>query len=276
MLASRFNDSFGLRSSNPLTNDQIARVAPSIFAAGKHESRSERYTYIPTIQILDGLRNEGFQPFMVAQSRSRVEGKSEFTKHMMRLRKIDQIDAQEAFEIILINSHDGTSSYQMLAGIFRFVCQNGMVMGDTYQDIRVHHRGNITENVIDAAYTIMNDVDAVQASIETMKGTPLALPEARIFAETALSLKYDKEAPIRPDDLLTARRYEDRVNTDLWATFNKVQENLLKGGQRGETATGKRTRTRGVTSIDNNVRLNKALWTLSEKMANLKGTRNAG
>ncbi|EER8463752.1 DUF945 domain-containing protein, partial [Escherichia coli] len=26
---------------------------------------------------------------------------------------------------ILLNSHDGTSSYQMLPGYFRFVCQNG-------------------------------------------------------------------------------------------------------------------------------------------------------
>src|SRR5476651_3890 len=105
-------------------------VAPSIFAAGKHQSRSERYTYIPTIDVLRGLRKEGFEPFMVAQGRSRIEGKSEYTKHLIRLRHSGQPTARlEANEIILINSHDGASSYQMLAGVFRFVCCNGLVVG---------------------------------------------------------------------------------------------------------------------------------------------------
>ena len=64
---------------------------------------------------------------MVAQSRSRVEGKADFAKHMIRLRHAAQVNAKgEANEIILINSHDGASSYQMLAGMFRFVCCNGM------------------------------------------------------------------------------------------------------------------------------------------------------
>ena len=74
-------------------------------------SRSERYTYIPTIDVLRGLRKEGFEPFMVAQSKSRIEGKTEFTKHMIRMRHAGQVSTRpEANEIILINSHDGASS----------------------------------------------------------------------------------------------------------------------------------------------------------------------
>jgi hypothetical protein len=269
-LATTFGrNSFGLRSDSPLTNDQICRVAPSIFAVDKHESRSDRYTYIPTIDVLEGLRKEGFQPFMVAQSRSRIEGKSEFTKHMLRLRTVNQINSPEAFEIILINSHDGTSSYQMLAGVFRFVCQNGMVTGDTIDEVRVPHRGNITDNVIDAAYSIVDEVDVVKNAIEGMKSTSLELPEAKALAVAALNLKYDDEAPIRADQLLMARRREDR-NPDLWSTMNCIQENMIRGGLRGWTATGKRTTTREVTSIDTNVKLNKSLWILTQKMAELK------
>lgn len=268
-LASTFNHASGFRSDTPLTNDQLYRVAPSIFATEKHESRSDRYTYIPTIDVLEGLRKEGFQPFMVAQSRSRIEGKSEFTKHMLRLRTTDMIHKPEAFEIILINSHDGTSSYQMLAGVFRFVCQNGMVAGNTIQDFRVPHKGNITDNVIDAAYSIVDDFELLENNIEQMKSTPLALPEAERFAEAALSLKYEDEAPIAANQLLRPRRREDS-GSDLWTTMNRVQENLIRGGLRGVTATGKRTRTREVTSIDNNVKLNKALWILTNRMAELK------
>ena len=95
-----------VRSAQPLTDDQMMRVAPSIFAAGKHDSRSDRYEYIPTIEVLDGLRREGFQPFAVAQGRTRVEGKAEFTKHFLRLRHVTQIhdDSGTANEILLMNT----------------------------------------------------------------------------------------------------------------------------------------------------------------------------
>jgi hypothetical protein len=120
-LATRFGrNTFVIRSETPLAEDQMLRAAPSIFAEGKHCSRSERYTYIPTIEVLRGLRHEGFEPFMVCQSKSRIEGKTAFTKHLIRLRHAGQVNTRpEANEIILINSHDGASSYQMLAGQFR-------------------------------------------------------------------------------------------------------------------------------------------------------------
>ena len=86
-LASRFSHrSPVLRSNHPLSDDQIRAVAPSIFADTPHESRSERYSYIPTAAVLTELRKEGFQPFMVTQTRVRDEGKREHTKHMLRLR----------------------------------------------------------------------------------------------------------------------------------------------------------------------------------------------
>ena len=140
-LATRFaRNTFVVRSEAPLAEDQMRQAAPSIFASGKHASRSERYTYIPTIEVLRGLRKEGFEPFMVAQSKSRIEGKTDFTKHMIRMRHAARVDMKgEANEIILINSHDGASSYQMLAGAFRFVCCNGLVVGTVSNDIRIPH-----------------------------------------------------------------------------------------------------------------------------------------
>jgi hypothetical protein len=131
-LATRFaRNTFVVRSETPLADDQMRRAAPSIFAEGKHGSRSERYTYIPTIEVLRGLRKEGFEPFMVAQSKSRIEGKTEFTKHMIRMRHAGQVTARpEANEIILINSHDGASSYQMLAGALR-LCTAGHSLKST-------------------------------------------------------------------------------------------------------------------------------------------------
>ncbi|SFU69900.1 protein of unknown function [Nitrosospira multiformis] len=94
-LASNFRNSISFRFDRPLSDEQIAWAAPSIFAQGKHYSHSHRYAYIPTSQILRGLRHEGFEPFMVRQARVRDEGKWEYTKHMLRLRHASQINGKE-------------------------------------------------------------------------------------------------------------------------------------------------------------------------------------
>lgn len=155
-LASRFaSRSPALRSEHPLSDEQIRAVAPSIFAQSARDSRSERYAYIPTAAVLDKLRGEDFEPFMVCQTRVRQDDRRDYTKHMIRLRHASQINGTEANEIILLNSHDGTSSYQMLAGMFRFVCQNGLVCGETVADVRVPHKGAVAGQVIEGAYEVL-------------------------------------------------------------------------------------------------------------------------
>ncbi|HDR9128350.1 TPA: DUF945 domain-containing protein [Burkholderia vietnamiensis] len=271
-LASKFRNIAATRSDRPLSDGEIMRVAPSIFADGKHESRSERYTYIPTIDVLNGLRNEGFQPFMVCQTRVRDEGKREHTKHMIRLRHGSQIESKEANEIILLNSHDGTSSYQMLAGMFRFVCHNGMVCGETLSDIRVPHKGDVVGRVIEGAFTVLDGFELVNEQRDSMKGLTLNTGEQQAFARAALTLKYDDPetpAPVTETQVLAPRRFEDRAD-DMWTTFNRVQENMLKGGLRGRNRAGRTSTTREVTGIDQNVKLNRALWVLAEEMRKLK------
>ncbi|EBK7613990.1 DUF945 domain-containing protein [Salmonella enterica] len=274
MLASRFaSRSPVLRSDSPLSDDQIHRVAPSIFAEAPHESRSPRYAYIPTATVLTELRKEGFQPFMVTQTRTRHEDRRDYTKHMIRLRHASQINARgEANEIILLNSHDGTSSYQMLAGMFRFVCSNGLVCGDTVADVRVPHKGDVAGQVIEGAYQVLHGFDRALESRESMQAITLDEGEAEVFARAALSLKYDdpdKPAPITESQILMPRRFDDR-RPDLWMTFNRVQENLTKGGLSGRGANGRRQQTRPVQGIDSDVRLNRALWLLADGLRQLK------
>lgn len=273
MLASRFaNHSSALRSDYPLTDDQIRRVAPSIFADAPHESRSERYAYIPTATVLTELRKEGFQPFMVCQTRVRNEGRREHTKHLLRLRHASQINGAEANEIVLLNSHDGTSSYQMLAGQFRFICANGLVCGDTFADVRVPHKGDVAGQVIEGAYQVLSGFERVKESRDLMRGITLDDGESEVFARAALALKYDdpdKPAPVTESQILMPRRFEDR-RPDLWSVFNRTQENLTKGGLHGRAANGRRQQTRPVQGIDSDIRLNRALWLLADGMRALK------
>lgn len=267
----------GYRSNRPLTNDQIARYAPSVLATEAHESRGDHYTFIPTIQVLDGLRAEGFEPFEVRQTRVRDIGRREHTKHLVRLRHARTIDSrigEEVPEIVLLNSHDGTSSYQLLAGFFRMVCSNGLIAGNVTNDVRVRHSGRIVDDVIEGSYRVLSNIEALGERIETYKAIELQPDEQRVFAESALQLRWDDKAPVTAESILEPRRWDDN-KADLWTTYNTVQEALIKGGVRGRGTTGRRMHTRAVAGVTENVKLNRALWTLADGLAKLK-TGQAG
>ncbi|WP_116828025.1 DUF932 domain-containing protein [Pseudomonas syringae] len=269
-MSSNFRNPCMIRSDVALSNDQIAHYVPSIFAEEAHDSRSARYLYIPTVQVLDALRAEGFEPFMACQTRVRDQGKREHTKHMLRLRHASQILDQEANEIILLNSHDGSSSYQMIGGKFRFVCANGLVLGDVAADQKVRHsgRGDVVNDVIEGAFEVLKHFEQIDHIIADMKHQQLHQDEQEAFVMAALAYRYDPAegpAPVTPSQLLMPRRREDR-NSDLWTTFNRVQENTIKGGLTGRNKQGRRTTTRAVNGIDQDVKLNRALWVLAQAL----------
>ncbi|MDJ6852407.1 DUF945 domain-containing protein [Salmonella enterica] len=265
-LASRFGRINQIRRDRPLTHEELMQYTPSVFSEDKHASRSERYAYIPTITLLENLQREGFEPFFACQTRVRDPGRRDYTKHMLRLRRAGQINSQQVPEIIILNSHGGESSFQLLPGIWRQVCANGLVCGQSFGEIRVPHRGDIAEKVIEGAYEVLGVFDRVEEKRETMQSLLLPPPAQQAFARAALTYRFGEEhQPVTASQILTPRRYEDRQD-DLWSVFNRCQENLSKGGLTGRTAQGKRTHTRAVKGIDGDVRLNRALWVMAEQM----------
>lgn len=258
--------------------DQLRHIAPSVFAEQAHASRSTAYSYIPTSELLTRLGREGFRPFSVMQGGSRDEEKRGFTKHLLRLRH----DSQELTvggthnEILLLNSHDGTSAYRLMAGTFRLVCGNGMVVAQSMiEDIRVPHKGDIASLVIDGCCQLMEKLPEVSESVAEMSALRLTAGEQRAFATAALVARYDDQtAPITADQVLTIRRHEDAAPT-IWNTLNTAQESLIRGGlgytQRDERGRRIATRrTREVGGIDQNTHVNRALWALAEEMKKLK------
>jgi len=265
-LASRFGSANIVRRDRPLTREELARYVPSVFSEDKHESRSARYTCIPTITLLDNLQREGFQPFFACQTRVRDQSKREHTKHMLRLRRAGQITGKQVPEIILLNSHDGSSSYQMLPGLFRSVCQNGLICGQSFGEVRVPHRGNVVEKVIEGAYEVLGIFDRVEEKRDAMESLTLPVPARQAIANAALRYRFGEEhQPVTVSQLLTPRRYED-YSDDLWTVYQRIQENLIKGGLSGRNAKGRRSHTRAVKGIDGDVKLNRALWVMAENM----------
>lgn len=259
-----------------LSRDQLQLAAPSIFANRPWTAMSDRYKFIPTIEVVQMLAEEGFRPMQAMQSRSRIEGKSEFTKHLIRFRNDQFIDTLtgnvECPELVLTNSHDGTSSYKLMAGIFRLICTNGLIVRTAdYGSVKLNHSGGngFQQQVIDATYQVMDEAPQTMRKIETWKAIETTRPEREIFAAGVASLRENDTFPA--SSLLGRKRGEDRQD-DVWTMMNVVQENTIKGGVRGQNReTGRRTTTREVRSVGENLRLNQAIWAMTEAFAQLKG-----
>jgi hypothetical protein len=264
-----------------LEDNNLRRFAPSIFAEQPYTAMSARYRFVPTIDVVNAMRNAGFFPIKAQQSRTRIEGKGEFTKHLLRFRHTDHLGRavnlnEEIPEIVLVNSHDGTSAYKLNAGIFRFVCTNGLVVSTAdFGKMSVRHSGaeDLPARVIDASFQIIDDMPRVIKQIEGWKQISLPAPVQTVFAETVAKEVVENDK-LNPVDLLRARRNQDERAPDgsrsLWTTFNTVQENVIKGGvPLPRTATGRRSSTKVITSITEDVRINRALWALGERMASL-------
>jgi len=277
-----------------LTKDAIRQLAPSVFAESAHESRSARYTFIPTITILEALDREGFVPTQVIQSTSRQEGHENHTKHLIRFRSRNDLGYKpEVFEVALINSHDGSSGYQLMAALWRQVCSNGMMRGDFKDSIRVRHTGNIVTEVVTETLKIAETSGHMFDEIARMKATTLTDAERRLFAKYAMLARFDldqeeengvsgevvsvSESPVpstaltlyQPQDFLRIRRRDDAA-PDVFTTLNVLQENVIKGGVSRRDARGKKHTTRQIKGIDQSVRLNKMLWAMAQEMMKLK------
>jgi hypothetical protein len=139
--------------------------------------------------------------------------------------------------------------------------------------VSIRHAGFTPEDIIEASFRILDQVPAITASVEAFRARQLTDAESRAFAAAALRIRYNdvQTAPIGPEKLLEARRYED-AGQDLWRVLNRVSENVLRGGLRDESRSrldGRRfPRTRAITGLDRNVKLNKELWSLAQRVAN--------
>lgn len=266
---------------NAISMDYLKQRTPSIFTAERAMGTSDKYKHISTIEVVKGLMAEGFMPVKATQSRTRSMESMPFTKHMLRFRHVSSVPSLGGLfpELILVNSHDGLSSYQLMAGLYRLICSNGLVAGETFQQVRVRHQGDVVGNVINGTYEVMRESKLMLEHAEEMSSIQMRDTEKLILAEAAHQLRFDERDvasrnAIKPERFLSPHRYQDVGKHDLFTVFNIIQENTIKGGMkswgRDENGRVKRVLTREIKSIDQNNALNRALWTLAEKMMELK------
>ncbi len=243
--------------------------APAAFAESAHESRSASYTFIPTAKVVEALSSAGFFP---VHARQAVRAKSVLhARHMIRFRRrFETVALREAVpEILFLNAHDGSAAYQLRVGLYRAVCCNGLIVSaGVFPSFRAAHRGDIVADVVRAALEISERFGTLAASVEQLERRYLSQPEKLEFASQALKLRFPAQAEcgLDPNRLLAPRRTDD-LGDDAWNVMNVLQENLLRGGLIRRTACNQLRRTRPITAIRDDLRINAGLWDLALALA---------
>ncbi|NCB43084.1 MAG: DUF945 domain-containing protein [Clostridia bacterium] len=267
----------------------IHQLPSSAMATGPWEKTSGKYKFISTSRIVDALSASGFSPVKASQTNTRIPEKQGYTKHMIRFRSNSLIESTSSNalsvgdvipELVLVNAHDGTSSLKFMLGLFRLVCSNGLTVAAagiasiSFKHIGLHSYGptrdgfkDLNDLVHDRAFSIISQVPRIMNQVNRWKSKELDQSKQLEFAHRAADDLKLTSLDLDPSHLLDARRAADSSN-DLWTVFNRVQENMIKGGLMAKNNKGKWRRTRRINSVNWDLDVNRGLWRIAESFEN--------
>lgn len=285
-MARRFD--FALENPAGLSMEAIANRFPTVFADEAASDRSARYLHIPTHMLIERLLLEGLVPVLVMAAASRKEEHQGHTRHLLRLRQAAELGYEKPVtrEVVIINNSNGTGAYQFLEGLFRLVCQNGLISGDIDTTLKVRHVGrrDLLEDIVSATWQSVRKTQVMMEEAEIMRGIDLNPAERLAFADMAMTARFgepalagnvvdadptmvDARTAFHPSQFLLPRRDEDRA-TDLFTLTNVAQEHLLRGGAEPRVR-GVRV-LRPITNVTDTVKINQMVWGFAEKVAEYK------
>ena len=255
--------------------EDLREIAPSIFTQVGSESTSDKYTHIPTDQVIKDMELLGWGVVDAKEVQSRKESTNGFQKHLVVFRNNDVVingeDGDTVFpQILITNSHDGKNAFQFTAGLFRMICENGLVIAtDEFEDLKMRHMGYTFE---DLQLLIRGMVEKLPLTVEAMnKMKNVELEEEQMFnlAKSFLNIRvegtkytFDKQAI---EDVLESQRKKDEGNM-LWEVFNRVQENIIEGNFEYKTPSGKLRQARIIKNFKQDQDVNKKMFSEALKL----------
>jgi hypothetical protein len=260
-------------SNIPLTNEQLKKQAPALFTQEPYFEVSDKYRFIPTIDVINEIKSYNWYPVSVLEANVRDLNKDGYQRHLVRFRHFDDLlnPKDNAVELLLFNSHDRTCAFSVSVGIFRFVCSNGLVVADNvFEAYKIKHIGDKESDIKSAIDKVSSYKPQLQSKIDTFESIKLSQSEKESFAKSSIPLRFAKHLEIDSNDLLTPHREED-AKDDLYTVLNTIQENLLRGNVSGvNKESGRRFTSKEITSISKDVEVNQGLWDIAERIANIK------
>ena len=261
-----------MSNSALLTRDVFCldNLQPAVAQTQARSDRTERYVQIPTRKIITMLEGEGyaFSRAMVKPSRSKIRDPA-FARHQVIMRRAGEADDHGlglTAEIIIDNSSDGSSSLRLMAGVFRFICSNGIIVGEVYGQDRIRHSGNEAADVLQRVAALSKNTAPLFNKIAQWSKTPLTQPQSMEFARLASTLRWGDAERFDVNEILKVRRAGDD-NNDLWTVFNRAQESTVRGGLVGRSPSGRAATSRPLSAIGQSTEFNAKLWTLAEDFA---------
>ena len=261
---------FGYNHLNPAAFD--ASRIPAIFGTPEEGTVSKRYETIPTSNLISLMDDLGWKPVSGNQIRSRKAGSARTVKHaiVFQDQNAKANDNGVTGQVVLVNSHNAKSSYRLYYGLYRFVCANGLMVGDELAQAKIRHMGRdaVYANIAEATESFVKHGSEVNSQIDRWMGIKLSRGQQIRFAKDAAILRFGeaKASWFKPEAFLQARNREDEGNFSLWSTFNRIQENLVKGGVEGRSPK-RHVRLRGISGVDRCIDFNRDLWNLAGEYA---------
>jgi hypothetical protein len=254
-----------------LTDEQIQEVCPVAFSTTASSEVSKHYTHIPTNRVIDDMRKLGWDVTDAKQVAARKESTGGFQKHMLVFRNPDLMvkgkDGDDVWpQIIMTNSHDGKNSFSFQAGLFRMICENGLVIATTqFEAMKIRHMGYDFETLQNVIKNMISNLDLTVESMNKMKEIELTKDQTKALAKKALSTRFTEEQveafKIDIDQLLEPTRPEDK-GSDLWSVFNVIQEKILDGDFTYVTGAKSR-KARKVKNFKQDMEINQKLFAMA-------------
>ena len=265
-----------------LTTDEIKDQAPVIFAGGPTREVSERYVYADTPTIINDMDKLGWKVRQVGQRKARKEA-TYFSPHFVRFAnpdyRIKGNGGDYSFpEVVMKNRYDGLGAVEFMAGVFRLVCSNGMVIAtQSFGEYKLNHRGYSFDEMRKLVGDRVVSIEEQVQVMNQMKDTDLMKEQQRELAMQGLLIRgqvaeKDKSKyaglidTLTLDEILNPKRDEDR-GSDLWNTFNRVQESITHGDFRVQLGINAKVRKgRAITSFERDLQFNKELFTAATEL----------
>lgn len=276
--------------SEPATRSEIAMYAPSVYAETVHPRLKSTYQQVKTGLLLDQLGAEGWGVSAVGQKFCKDPADYAHTTHFVRIRRLDAFVDNGLMEYvpegILYNAHNGGAAWKLYLGVFRFVCGNGLVMGDLTDSLHLRHTvrrvGEGGVSAVAMSKALLLAAPEKLAVINQLRERTLTPAEQYAFAEQALLIRWDKQEgrtyqphiAVTTDQVLEATLAADKGDS-AWTVFNRVQYHLCtKGDLAGKSATGRQTHTRPITRATEVARVNLGLWNAMLRVAGIAKAAN--
>lgn len=243
--------------------DRMRAKYPSLFATHASPKMSSKYSFTNTYDIVLAMHNRGYRV------RTIMGGQHSFSKVMVRM-NIGSLQNEDAPELLIIDSHDGSSRIRTRLGWIRAICMNGMIVGASLYDRAYTH------TIDDIMARVLLDLDDVDEHAKKVRGVVAQMQhyipthvQRRILTDAVIDARFDRERDeafrVSMGNALQVTRREEDEGLDLYTTMNVIQENALRGGFRYRVGRQRRT-MQSVASVDRNIDVNVALWEAATKL----------